>query len=405
MKQNSPAKLDSSVALLLESMKKQNELYEKVLTGLVPSSKKEAKVEGRRNILKIHKKEIPDLKKFYENIFAANNLIVHYRLRQDGVFEARFHRQGIDIEVSSRDLPTLRQKFLDKLHNVTVEKMAGKIKTFAEYADEWMKVKKVTTKETTYSEYERMLNRDILPVFGERPANEICRSELQNFLLTYVEKGTLRTAHKLFLVLRCIFDVVADDYSITTPMKKVVVPNYQSKKGTAFSYEEEKQLVNFCLTNLKKDTSHALLVLIYTGLRRSELASINIIDGKWLECDTSKERMGQNVVKRKIPFTPMMKRVLPYIDFEKAKKVNVSTLHGALKRIFPEHHLHELRYTFITRCKECNVHGEVVMLWDGHEEDNTVHSSRVDRGYTDFSDEFLLREAEKVDYLKWDFPS
>lgn len=39
----------------------------------------------------------------------------------------------------------------------------------------------------------------------------------------------------------------------------------------------------------------------------------------------------------------------------------------------------------ITRCKECGVHGELVMLWDGHEEDRSMHSSRIDRGYTDFS--------------------
>ena len=187
-------------------------------------------------------------------------------------------------------------------------------------------------------------------------------------------------------------------------MKKVIVPNYQSKKGAAFTYEEEQQLINYCLSNLNKDTSHALMVLLYSGMRRSELASLNVIKGVWLECETSKERMGKNVVKRKIPFTPMMKRVLPYINFDKAKNVNLRSVHPTMKRVFPQRHLHELRYTFITRCKECGVHGEVVMLWDGHEEDKTVHSSRIDRGYTDFSDEFMLREADKVDYQKWDFP-
>ena len=54
-------------------------------------------------------------------------------------------------------------------------------------------------------------------------------------------------------------------------------------------------------------------------------------------------------------------------------------------------------------CKECGVHGELVMLWDGHEEDRSIHSSRIDRGYTDFSDTFQFKEAEKVDYLQWDF--
>ena len=248
-----------------------------------------------------------------------------------------------------------------------------------------------------------MLEHDILPVFGNRNASEIERNDLQKFLLGYVEKGVLRTAHKLWLVLRCIFDMVAEDNGKPSPMNKVAVPNYEAKKGSAFNYDEEKTLVNHCIANTDKDTASARLVLLYTGLRRSELKTLKIIDETWLECETSKERMGKNIVKRQIPFTPMMKRVLPYIDFEKARNVNLNSLNTAMKRIFPNHHLHELRYTFITRCKESGVHGEVVLLWDGHEEDKTIHSSKVDRGYTDFSKEFQLKEATKVNYLEWNF--
>ena len=406
MEQTNTLQMDNAVAQLLESVKRQNELYEKVLSELVPKIRKSGVKRNRRNVLKFSKKEILQMPTIYQSIFAAGNLIVHYRLRKDGVYEARFHRQGIDIEVSSKDFSVLKQKFIEKLRNYKVnhDGKANVVKTFAEYAEEWLNIKRVTTKQSTYSEYARMLNHDILPVFGKKPVLEIDRSALQSFLLTYVDNGTIRTADKLFLVLRCIFDVVADDYCISSPMKKVIVPNYQSKKGSAFTYEEEQQLINYCLSNLNKDTSHALMVLLYTGIRRSELATLNVIDGVWLECETSKERLGKNVVKRRIPFTPMMKRVLPYIDFEKAKRVNVNTLYTTMKRLFPNHHLHELRYTFITRCKESGVHGELVMLWDGHEEDKTVHSSRIDRGYTDFSDEFMLREADKVDYQKWDFP-
>ena len=69
-----------------------------------------------------------------------------------------------------------------------------------------------------------------------------------------------------------------------------------------------------------------------------------------------------------------------------------------MRRLFPEHHPHELRYTFITRCKECGVNPELVMLWDGHEMDEDVKTSKVDRGYTDYSDEYQLQEAEKVNY-------
>lgn len=59
---------------------------------------------------------------------------------------------------------------------------------------------------------------------------------------------------------------------------------------------------------------------------------------------------------------------------------------------------HEWIYTFITRCKECGVNPELVMLWDGHEEDKDVKSSKVDRGYTDYSEEYQLEQAQLVDY-------
>ncbi len=376
-----------------------------------------SKTEKRRNRLKFTNKEILRMPMKYRNIFAANDMIVHYRHRKDGVYEARFHRQGIDVEVSSKDLKNLKEKFIEKLNQKEREPISFNIreavrestafpvktKLFAEYVAEWLSVKYATIKPSTYKEYVHLLEHDILPEFGKRNAYEIERGELQKFLLGYAERGGFRTAHKLWLVLRCIFDAVAEDCGKPSPMKKVVVPNYEAKKGSALTYDEEKTLVNSCIENFGKDTASALLVLLYTGLRRSELKTIEVIDGEWLACETSKERMGKNTVKRLIPFTPMMKRVLPYIDFVKAKNVNLSSLNSAMKRIFPNHHLHELRYTFITRCKEAGVHGEVVLLWDGHEEDRTLHSSKVDRGYTDFSKEFQLKEALKVDYLKWDF--
>ena len=400
--QTNTIQTDDSVQQLLEALKKQNELYKQVLAGLGPIAEK-SKIENRRGKLKFTKKEISQMPTQFKNIFAANDLIVHYRLRKDGVYEARFHRQGIDIEVSSKDLTKLKQKFIEKLNNYDGspkrKKRNQNEKTFAQYAEEWLNIKRVTTKPSTYKEYVRMVGHNILPTFGKFGATEIDRSMLQNYLLTYVDKGTLRMAHKLFLLLRCIFDMIAEDYNIPTPMKKVVVPNYQSKSGCAFTYEEEKKLVNHCLAHLNRDTAHAFLVLLYAGLRRSELASLNVIDGVWLECETSKERMGKNVVKRKIPITPMMKQVLPYIDFEKAKRVNLSTLQTTMKRLFPNHHSHELRHTFVSRCKESGVLSEVVSIWAGHSLSGTITTTV----YTHYSEEFQLREAEKVDYLKLDF--
>ena len=80
------------------------------------------------------------------------------------------------------------------------------------------------------------------------------------------------------------------------------------------------------------------------------------------------------------------------------KLTNPHSISSTIKRLFPNHHPHELRYTFITRCKEAGVNPELVMLWDGHSFDKDVKTSVVDRGYTDYSEEYVLAEAEKVNY-------
>ena len=66
-----------------------------------------------------------------------------------------------------------------------------------------------------------------------------------------------------------------------------------------------------------------------------------------------------------------------FVDFGVAEHTNPRTIATTLKRLSPH---------------------EVIMLWDGHSFDKDVKTSAVDRGYTTYSEEYILAEAEKVDY-------
>lgn len=101
---------------------------------------------------------------------------------------------------------------------------------------------------------------------------------------------------------------------------------------------------------------------------------------------------------RQIPISPMLRKVLPLIDLEQAKTISCHTVRDAIKRIFPDRYIHELRYTFITRAKEMGSNPELVMAWVGHEYDADVKTSKVDRGYTDYSREYVLQEINKIEY-------
>ena len=174
---------------------------------------------------------------------------------------------------------------------------------FADYAKDWLGIKKQTTKDSTFREYSRMFETNLNPTFGHLMLSEITRPVVQQYLFSFVAEGKYRTAEKLKLLLGCIFDMAAEDFNLPSPMKKIVLPYRQAKKAARSTKSEEKTLVEYC-RNRKDDVASALLALLYFGLRQSELATLKIIGDNMLECETSKERMGRNTALRYIPFTP-----------------------------------------------------------------------------------------------------
>lgn len=396
------------VSLSISSEKKPS------IKNKAPSSNAIRRRRGRpalaENTFKLSTKEILSMPNRIQRLFACDDKLIPYRFHK-GVFEAHYRRNGLDIYASAKDFQEMKRRFIQKLSmaqpicsetayhnkNIIMSKNKAFNVLFTDYVDQWLTTKKVTVKASTYAEYERLCEKNLKIAFPNVPITEMTRGIIQEYLFKYIHEGKARTAQKLHLILTCIFDLAVEDLDIKNPMRKIELPYHESKKGSALTKLEERDLVNSCIKNSNAAASSALLILLYFGLRQSELATISI-ENETLTCITSKQLKGRVEVSRSIPFTPMAKKVLAYIDFEKAKATKQRTIASAFKRLFPNHHPHELRYTFITRCKECAVNPEVVMLWDGHSFDKDVKTTEVDRGYTDYSEEYLRKEALKVEY-------
>ena len=395
---------------IIQAQQQQLDIYQKLLKRESNRTHKAVNV-GK---FKITQKEILDMSTTNKNkyMFAVHDVIIHYRQLPSGAYQARMKRKGIELDIRAHSQKELKKQFIKSFDEALEQQKLDDAMitpdnspTFMEYAYKWLAIKKRTTKPSTYKEYDRQVDNVLFLKFADRKAASFTRDELQNYLFEeYVDQNKLRTAHKMHLTLRCIFDLIEDDLGIPSPMRKVIVPLFAAQHGHAVTYEEERELVDYCITHLDYETSHAFLVLLYTGMRRSELARMEIIDDKWIRTVTSKTRMGKNEEVRLIPITPMLRRVMPYINFETAKNCPLGRITSRLHQVFPNHHAHELRYTFITRCKESGVNLELVMMWDGHSQEKGIGSSVVDRGYTDYSKEFQLKQSLLVDYQQWDFP-
>ena len=355
--------------------------------------------DNDRKFIKFTKQEIENMPDKVKQFITINGRVLSCS-EVRGMYQVRYNRDGFHINISSKSLKVLTVKFLDKLKEQE-KAMQSKVPLIKDFAVEWLKFIKPTIKPSTYDGYLIVWRRHIIPAFGMLHLDEITRNDIQNYLYLLTEEGRNRTAKKVKQQLGARFKIACEDYSIRNPLVKVVLPRYQVAKGEAFTYSEERKIVDFCLQNPQFKSVSAILLLLYTGMRSGELKTIQYVKDEkhdYIDCITEKTRFGLPDNHRRIPISPMLRKVLPYIDIEKAKTISYRYLDNVFKMIFPKRKLHELRYTFISRCKECKCSLELVMLWSGHTDDKEVESSKVNRGYTTYSEDFYFNEIELVNY-------
>ncbi|MGN0508385.1 MAG: tyrosine-type recombinase/integrase, partial [Ruminococcus sp.] len=388
---------------------------EEELLSRVKVEKNSGIEEGRAN-LNFTKKELLKMPSQYRKFFKKEKNI-RYR-EKTGVYEIRKRIDGVDYFASSKNRNEAVKKFIAKLQAKTIE-LAEETKEvqsenqtesisvlqnvppqkqsplFTHVCDRWLELRKPQIKSPTYKYYGQLFATNIYPPFIGHRIDEVKQSDVQKLINDYVAQEKYRTATKIYQALKAVFDfAVGEELIERSPMRLLRPPKYEEKNGCALTLSEERELVRLLAeSKCAPEIKNALLFLLYTGIRRSELASARIEDG-FVSVLCSKTRKGYQEKRRFIPITPMLERWLPGIELDELHTVRPDALTQAMKRLMPNHHLHELRHTFITRAQECGVPREVVSVWAGHAADNT-QTSNV---YTHFSREFMLNEAKKVDY-------
>lgn len=322
-------------------------------------------------------KEIKKMPQQFRKDFKAGKLTAHVRRKENGVYEIRLQYNGVKIATSAKCLEDAKTKFIEKLNEYLVsgeKKITPKI-ALTEYMATWLEtVRRPSVKEVTYEGYYRTFTNYICPAFDKLPISAIKSFDLQELINRYSNEGKNRTAKKIYQLLAAVFaHAVSDGLLPRSPMEKVVLQRYEVENGVPLSREEEAAFI----ADLRAAPTvyrQAFAFILYTGIRRSELASVEVVDG-WVNLTSAKQRKGFKEKMRRLPVSPMLARVLPLIDLERIRLLKPNKMTHKFKEYFPEHHLHDLRHTFITRAQECQIQRELVSFWAGHTADTSVTST------------------------------
>ena len=206
-----------------------------------------------------------------------------------------------------------------------------------------------------------------------------CKAPRTRKYLYFTLRNALRKAY-------CV-DLIPQD--ITAKMESV---RYRAKTGRALTATEQTRFLEKA-----KDCKYVNLFKFYllTGVRRSEALSL-----QWTDVDFELRQI--HVKGTKTESSDRFVYILPELAeaLEEQRKAtgtgvlvfpyNKTNVSHTFRRLCPEHRLHDLRHTFVTRCAESGININVAQQLAGHSDIGTTL-----RIYTHVTTEFTKTEFAK----------
>lgn len=342
--------------------------------------------------------------------------------RKDNRWEGRYVK-GYDYKgktqfgyVYAKTYREVREKLTAAKQN-TISKPTSNRKNFSCFCDEWLILSRNRVKESTYVKYHNTVNRHLKPELGNylpQNLNTVLIEEFSNKLL--ITGLSPKTVRDVLVVLKAILKHCRRQIGTVFPDIEVIYPKERKKDMRVLTLEEQKQFVDYLLTDMDESKFGVLLALL-TGMRIGEICALkweNIaVNERKIHISSTMQRLqvldNNTNAKTKIAVgeakSLTSNRIIPMNDFTVAlcKQMQVANGNAYVLTGNPVHflepravqyrlakytsdcnltdvHFHTLRHTFATRCVEVGFEIKSLSEILGHASakvtlDRYVHSS------------------------------
>lgn len=239
--------------------------------------------------------------------------------------------------------------------------------TLGEWLAEWYRVYKLpTVSKSTAENIERVIRLHIPQWLKELRLTSL-RAFTIDKALSGIESTRMRkyAFHVLNNSLNKAFRL---DLIETDVMRKAEPIKHRSKRGEALTVSEQREF-------LQRVSGHYMRNLfefyLYTGVRRCEALLL-----RWSDVDFESETILIRGTKTLASFRSldMLPRVREILQRQKTQSPDSPLVFPykpcivsrTFHRFCPDHKLHDLRHTFVTRCAECGINVNVCQSLAGH---------------------------------------
>ena len=151
---------------------------------------------------------------------------------------------------------------------------------FKDYAETWLKGK-VKSKESTKTNYQTILDKYLIPHFGNAKISEIERQDIKDFVSEKVKEGKLsarRINNFLDILCQIFMEADIDGYLIRNPYIKIERARVDKKEA---EYLRTKDEIKVFLKSCESENYPFWYSAVFTGMRKGELMALRWSDIDW----------------------------------------------------------------------------------------------------------------------------
>ena len=177
-----------------------------------------------------------------------------------------------------------------------------------EYIEKWAKPRKRSWKED-----ERILRKDVQPVWGKKKAQTIKRRDIVLLLDEIVDRGAPIQANRTLAVIRKMFNFALSRGILElSPCVQIPAPSKEIQRDRVLSDDEIRAIwLSLDDAGMIKEIQLALKLQIITGQRKGEIigaewTDLNLKEGWW----TIPKEKAKNNLPHRVPLSPLALKIL-----------------------------------------------------------------------------------------------
>lgn len=297
---------------------------------------------------------------------------------------------------------------------------------FSRISNEWLEMKRLSIKYSTYVKYDYLVNHHLTEYFDKYDFQKIDSSMVSQFFLMKANEDNLSssTLKTLLYLIKSIVRYANELYHFTIQITGIVLP-VKNRNIKVLDFHEIELLENYCYEN-DNILSLSMLLSLYGGLRIGEICAlktcnIDLNKGIILVCQTvqriksqSKDKKTELLVGTPKTQTSYRKVPLPQFVIEHIKKhyqnylcnnlyflsnknepVDPRCIQIKFQKLCKELNIHTtfhvLRHTYATQCVQKGVDIKSLSEIMGHANVNITLNL-----YVHSTDEYKINQIEKL---------